>query len=53
MLDFTELEKGTVYDDGYNEASRVIMDLWAVLHQFDEADKKKFLKFLTGRYDNI
>lgn len=50
MLDFAELEKGTVYDDGYDREARVIMDLWAVLHQFDEADKKKFLKFLTGRY---
>ncbi|CAM9721303.1 unnamed protein product [Ectocarpus fasciculatus] len=48
MLDFAELEKGTVYDDGYDREARVIMDLWAVLHQFDEADKKKFLKFLTG-----
>ena len=50
LLDFAELEKGTVYDDGYTRDSRVIEDFWAVLHQFDEMEKKKFLKFLTGRY---
>jgi ubiquitin-protein ligase E3 A len=48
VLDFAELEKGAVYDDGYESTSRVILDLWAVLHQFNELDKKKFLKFLTG-----
>ena len=51
MLDFAELEKGTVYDDGFDRSSRVIEDLWSVLHAFDETDKKKFLKFLTGRYE--
>lgn len=50
VLDFTELEKGTIYDDGYMRESRVIEDFWTVLHNFDESDKKKFLKFLTGRY---
>lgn len=47
-LDFAELEKGTVYDDGYNRTNRVIEDFWAVLHSFDEDHKKRFLKFLTG-----
>lgn len=47
ILDFYELEKVTEYE-GYSRESDTIINLWNVLHSFDENQKKKFLKFVTG-----
>ena len=48
VLDFEELRRGTRYDDGFDEESRVVRDFWEILLQFDEDDKKLFLKFISG-----
>lgn len=48
-LDFNELKKTTRYDDGYSEKSTTIQHFWNILlNDFDENEKKNFLKFLTG-----
>ena len=47
-LDFGELEKVTIYQDGFTKDSLQIQWLWEVLHTFDETQKKKFLSFCTG-----
>jgi hypothetical protein len=46
-LDFHELERGSTYE-GFNEDDETTALFWRVLHEFDETDKKCFLKFLTG-----
>eukprot|EP01015_Nassula_variabilis_P025277 TRINITY_DN4914_c0_g1_i2.p1 TRINITY_DN4914_c0_g1~~TRINITY_DN4914_c0_g1_i2.p1 ORF type:complete len:196 (-),score=57.86 TRINITY_DN4914_c0_g1_i2:113-700(-) len=47
-LDFKELERVTIYDDGYTKESQAIKFFWEILHEFDEEQKKKFLFFCTG-----
>eukprot|EP01017_Pseudomicrothorax_dubius_P045945 TRINITY_DN8029_c0_g3_i1.p1 TRINITY_DN8029_c0_g3~~TRINITY_DN8029_c0_g3_i1.p1 ORF type:complete len:322 (-),score=81.09 TRINITY_DN8029_c0_g3_i1:88-1053(-) len=47
-LDFNELERAMEYEDGFDKDSQVIKDLWAILHSFNEEQKKKFLFFCTG-----
>ncbi len=49
VLDFNALQKGTRYEDGYDGTEEVIALFWEVLHSFDEEDKRKFLKFMSGR----
>lgn len=48
ILDFDELKKSAVYQDGYQEDSSAIQYFWAVIDQFSEDEKKKFLFFCTG-----
>lgn len=49
VLDFKELKKTTIYDEGYTEESETIKDFWRILlEDFTEENKKDFLKFLTG-----
>lgn len=48
VLDFEELEKNTVYEDGYRKDSRVICDFWEIVHSLDEENKRKLLFFVTG-----
>ena len=48
VLDFTELERVCVYEDGYLKDSRVCRMLWKVLHSLAEEQKKRFLFFVTG-----
>jgi len=47
-LNFKELEESARYDDGYEEGSETIKQMWDVIHEMTEDDKKKFLFFLTG-----
>lgn len=48
-LDFKELREGTKYQDGYTEGSVTVKHFWRVLlEDFNEEDKSKFLRFLTG-----
>lgn len=48
-LNFEDLKKSTIYDDGYTEDSETVQHFWKILLQeFDEDQKKNFLKFLTG-----
>lgn len=48
FLDFKELEKVARYDDGYEKDSITIKQMWEVVHELNEEEKKKFLFFLTG-----
>ena len=47
-LDFDELERGSVYDDGYDENSQAIYNFWEIVKSYDETEKKLFLKFVSG-----
>lgn len=48
-LDFGDLREGTKYQDGYTKESVTVKHFWRVLlEDFDEGDKSKFLRFLTG-----
>jgi hypothetical protein len=47
-LDFDELERGSVYDDGYDENSQAIHNFWEIVKSYDETEKKLFLKFVSG-----
>ena len=47
-LDFDELERGSVYDDGYDENSQAILGFWEIVKSYDETEKKLFLKFVSG-----
>jgi ubiquitin-protein ligase E3 A len=48
MLDFEELEKVTIYDNGYYEDHPVIKNFWEVVHSLSVEEKKKLLFFATG-----
>eukprot|EP00930_Biecheleria_cincta_P026010 TRINITY_DN18408_c0_g2_i2.p1 TRINITY_DN18408_c0_g2~~TRINITY_DN18408_c0_g2_i2.p1 ORF type:complete len:1336 (-),score=224.67 TRINITY_DN18408_c0_g2_i2:24-4031(-) len=47
-VDFLELRKGAFYKGGYNDKDTYIEWFWEVLSEFDEAQKKRFLAFVTG-----
>jgi len=47
-LDFYDLQRGTKYDDGYDENSESVVQFWLVLHSFSETEKRLFLKFVSG-----
>eukprot|EP01133_Synstelium_polycarpum_P011476 gene11476-13379_t len=47
-LDFTELEKGAIYDGGYTKDDATIIYFWEVIHALPNEMKKKFLSFTTG-----
>lgn len=47
-LDFEDLARGTHYQDGYDEKSEAVAFFWQVLAEFNEEEKRRFLKFATG-----
>jgi ubiquitin-protein ligase E3 A len=47
-LNFEELRSGARYDDGYDENSTSIHNFWKIVLEFDEDEKRVFLKFLSG-----
>jgi ubiquitin-protein ligase E3 A len=48
-LDFTILEKGTEYDDGYGPEHPLIIQFWKLVHEEFTLDlKKKLLSFVTS-----
>ena len=49
-LDFAQLQEGAQYQDGYEAdgSDAAIKFFWSVLSEFDEREKKLFLKFVTG-----
>jgi len=49
-LDMHDLKRNTTYQDGYDAESRVIQDFWEVVLALTEAEKKLFLKFVSGRF---
>jgi len=48
VLNFSDLRKGSTYEDGYSASSQAVEDMWKVLNEFDEIEKKVFLKFISG-----
>jgi hypothetical protein len=48
ILDFNDLKKGATYQDGYTENSTAVGMFWDVVLEFDENQKKSFLKFISG-----
>lgn len=48
ILDFKELKKTTIYQDGFTEESVTVQRFWEVIEEFTEDEKKKFLFFCTG-----
>lgn len=48
ILDFKELKKTTIYQDGFTEESITVQRFWEVIEEFTEDEKKKFLFFCTG-----
>ncbi|KAJ1555372.1 hypothetical protein HK096_002642, partial [Nowakowskiella sp. JEL0078] len=48
-MDFTELEKGAQYDDGYGTDHPIIRDFWFIFHnEFDLEHKRMLLSFVTS-----
>ena len=47
-LDFSELKKVTVYQDGFTEHSPTVVDFWEVVLALSEEEQRKFLSFCTG-----
>jgi len=47
-LDFLQLREGAQYQDGFAADDAAVGFFWEVLNEFDEMEKKKFLKFVTG-----
>nr|CAB3267458.1 ubiquitin-protein ligase E3A-like [Phallusia mammillata] len=45
---FDELEESTEYDGGFTKDSPTVKAFWSVVHELDEADKRKLLQFTTG-----
>jgi len=48
VLDFEELQRHTVYENGFTKESTAVTIFWAVVHSFSEEQKKLFLSFVTG-----
>jgi len=47
-FDFSELEKGAQYDDGYSPEHPLMIHLWQVIHEMTHEQKKKLLMFVTA-----
>ncbi|KAI9140838.1 hypothetical protein BKA69DRAFT_1125395 [Paraphysoderma sedebokerense] len=47
-IDLSDLRKHTNYSGGFYDTHPVIVTFWKVLNQFEERDKKLFLKFVTS-----
>lgn len=46
-IDINDLRKNTKYSGGYKSNNRTIKNFWKVLGNFDEEEKRAFLKFVT------
>lgn len=47
-LDFNELEKTTIYENGYTADHPTIKNFWKIIHELPLEKKKKFLFFVSG-----
>jgi len=47
VMNFTELQKATTYD-GFEADDKFIVDLWEILHNLSDNEKRKFLFFFSG-----
>ncbi|KAK9818463.1 hypothetical protein WJX74_005654 [Apatococcus lobatus] len=48
LLDFAALQKHSRYDGGYTPEHRAVRWLWEIVHEFDDEEKRRFLKFFSG-----
>lgn len=48
IFDLKDLEKATVYENGYSRDSKTVDMLWKILYSLDIDQQKKFLFFVTG-----
>jgi len=48
VLDFEELEKVTIYDNGYHKEHFLIKSFWEIVHSLSLEQRKKLLFFATG-----
>ena len=48
VLNMRDLRAGSKYEDGYTESSEVIHMFWVVVLEFNDDEKKQFLKFISG-----
>lgn len=46
-LDFTELERGTIYE-GFTPQTPVVRHFWEIANAYSQEDKRKLLFFITG-----
>lgn len=49
IIDVELLQRHTKYTGSYNEEHPVILMFWQMLHQMEEHDKQKFIKFCWGQ----
>ncbi|KAJ3413109.1 hypothetical protein HDV05_008505 [Chytridiales sp. JEL 0842] len=47
-LDFSALETGATYDDGYDASHQVIKWFWSIVHKMTLDQKRKLLMFVTA-----
>lgn len=47
-IDVDDLRRNTVYYGGYSDLSPTIRALWQVVQEFNSAERKAFLKFVTS-----
>jgi hypothetical protein len=47
-LNFTSLEEGAEYDDGYDADHQVIQWFWSIVHSMPTEKKQKLLMFVTA-----
>lgn len=47
-IDINTLEKVVDYSDGYDRSSITVSHFWSVVREFDEAQKRQLLEFITG-----
>ncbi|KAK9819719.1 hypothetical protein WJX72_001643 [[Myrmecia] bisecta] len=48
ILDFDALQNNARYDGGYTHDHRAVKWLWEIVKEFDDEEKRRFLKFFTG-----
>jgi len=48
VLDFEELEKVTIYDNGFSKQHPVIRNFWSVVHSLTPEQQRRLLFFSTG-----
>ena len=49
-LDFKALEEITEYKDGFSKSHPLMRELWEIIHNMTNEQKKSILMFVTGSY---
>jgi len=48
IIDWNLLKQNTNYSDGYSSKSRPVLMFWEIFDEFEESDKRMFMRFSTG-----